>query len=207
MSGNGCFELLKFGECWKTIHKKYIPVGRIKSVRIHKNPMDFMNNGQICKMLSRKNNRYKNGIHKCSVDIDFNICLRVMVQTLYGDDEKICTCDAAVAIYTNPDEVGEDEYDKFYETLFTKGCKCDLPLVFPLYEVSVYCHQNKDSRRYMLAPGEREHMDRFLAGTDNPLYDLVHELRYNPRIGLGMEKEEARTDFEGETSKKRAKVG
>jgi len=46
-------------------------------------------------------------------------------------------------------------------------------------------------------PEESERMERILAGTDNPLYDLVHELRYNPNISskLGAEREDAQQDF------------
>ena len=34
---------------------------------------------------------------------------------------------------------------------------------------------------YLLDPSEHEHMERYLAGTDDPMYDFVHELRHNPR--------------------------
>lgn len=43
-------------------------------------------------------------------------------------------------------------------------------------------------------PDERDRMERILGGTDNPLHDLVHELRYNPNISF--EREEAKRDFE-----------
>lgn len=43
---------------------------------------------------------------------------------------------------------------------------------------------------------ERERMERYLAGTHNPLYDLVHELRYNPVVGVAPEKEAAKTNFD-----------
>jgi hypothetical protein len=47
-------------------------------------------------------------------------------------------------------------------------------------------------------PEESERMERILNGTDNPLYDLVHELRYNPNISskIGSERQEAQQDFE-----------
>ena len=47
-------------------------------------------------------------------------------------------------------------------------------------------------------PDERERMERILAGTDNPIHDLVHELRYNPNITtqLGGERREAKEDLE-----------
>jgi hypothetical protein len=48
---------------------------------------------------------------------------------------------------------------------------------------------------YVVDPSENEHMERFLAGTDDPIYDLVHELRYNPRIRLGEDVQEAESHF------------
>lgn len=47
-------------------------------------------------------------------------------------------------------------------------------------------------------PDEKERMERILNGTDNPLYDLVHELRYNPDMPdrFSSEKREAKNDFE-----------
>jgi hypothetical protein len=58
--------------------------------------------------------------------------------------------------------------------------------------------KEKEAKWYIVHPDERERMGRVLNGTDNPLYDLVHELRYNPNISsrLGAEREEAQQDFE-----------
>ncbi len=50
---------------------------------------------------------------------------------------------------------------------------------------------------FVVHPDERARMERILAGTDNPIHDLVHELRYNPRLALGAEVAEARDDFNG----------
>ncbi len=51
---------------------------------------------------------------------------------------------------------------------------------------------------YYLHPCEKEHMERYLAGTDDPMYDFVHELRYNPRaMFLSPDLQSAREDFEG----------
>lgn len=54
-------------------------------------------------------------------------------------------------------------------------------------------------------PDEHERMERILNGTDNPLYDLVHELRYNPNMPthLGVERKEAQEDFEQKKKQKR----
>jgi hypothetical protein len=53
---------------------------------------------------------------------------------------------------------------------------------FPLYRVMA---KNKGGQtktfHYILDPSEHEHMERYLAGTDDPMYDFVHELRHNPR--------------------------
>ena len=36
---------------------------------------------------------------------------------------------------------------------------------------------------FIVASSEREHMERYLAGTDDALYDYVHHLKYNPTNG------------------------
>jgi len=35
---------------------------------------------------------------------------------------------------------------------------------------------------FLVVASENERMERYLAGTDNPIHDLVHELRYNPNL-------------------------
>lgn len=49
--------------------------------------------------------------------------------------------------------------------------------------------------RYIVHPCEKEHMERYLAGTDDPMYDFVHELRYNPDSAFGRERQEAESHF------------
>ena len=40
-------------------------------------------------------------------------------------------------------------------------------------------------------------LERFLAGTDDPMYDFVHELRYNPRaLPVSEELAEKAKDFD-----------
>jgi len=205
MSGSGCFHLLKFEYDHQGFYGKYIPAGNIKSVRIHKTAYDYIEHGDIFKLLSKSdsnntekhNNRYK--------ELRFYRALWEMILELSEGRTTKCTCDAADAIKTTYYEATQmpvEEYNKLTKILGYAGCVCvnKMPLIFPLYEVST------GTRRYMLDPAEREHMDRFLTGTDNPLYDLVHELRYNPTIGLGADKDAARADFEGKKRKKRAKV-
>jgi succinate dehydrogenase flavin-adding protein (antitoxin of CptAB toxin-antitoxin module) len=74
-------------------------------------------------------------------------------------------------------------------------CTCDYSAYFPLYLAHF-----SDKKEYYLHPDEKEHIERFLAGTDNPLYDLVHELRYNPKFALDKDVQEAQ-----ERDKKRRK--
>lgn len=33
--------------------------------------------------------------------------------------------------------------------------------------------------QYVVDPSENEHVERFLAGTDDPMYDFVHELKFS----------------------------
>lgn len=55
----------------------------------------------------------------------------------------------------------------------------------------------------LLHPCERERMERHLNGTDSPIYDLVHELRYNPHVGVDPEKSEAAAHFLEEKRQKK----
>ena len=80
---------------------------------------------------------------------------------------------------------------------------------FPLYKVTVknkHMQSNQYGRGlrptkgktcdYILDPSEHEHMERYLAGTDDPMYDFVHELRHNPRaLPTSHELEEAVDKF------------
>lgn len=87
---------------------------------------------------------------------------------------------------------------------FTCTCITD---VFPVYELTVANHhieilnQKTNSQfvpktlTYLLHPCEREHMERYLAGTDDPMYDFVHELRYGPNAMGGRERSEAKDDL------------
>ncbi len=95
---------------------------------------------------------------------------------------------------------------------------CYQSVMFPLYEVSVfnyneYAYINGDRTKviprvaiYILHPDERDHMERYLAGTDDPMYDFIHELRYGllgVRMGApGAEMGAAKEDFDGATKKR-----
>lgn len=84
---------------------------------------------------------------------------------------------------------------------------------FPLYifpaEPPITNTHNTHLYWYCVHPDENERMERILNGTDNPLYDLVHELRYNHAItaGLSAERKEAQERFEENTGQqKRART-
>ena len=66
-------------------------------------------------------------------------------------------------------------------------CICT-PELFPCYVVTTKKGQDWT---YLIHPDEKEHMERYLAGTDDPMYDLVHELRYNPQFSVVNETKES----------------
>lgn len=88
--------------------------------------------------------------------------------------------------------------------------KCPLVELFSQFYIIVYIPQKRidgldDICWCVVHPDEHERMERILNGTDNPLYDLVHELRYNPNMPthLGVERKEAQEDFEQKKKQKR----
>lgn len=64
-----------------------------------------------------------------------------------------------------------------------------------LDKLGLYIITTKKYGDFVVDPCEKEHMERVLAGTDDPLYDLVHELRYNPTTRLGKDVQEAESHF------------
>lgn len=62
-------------------------------------------------------------------------------------------------------------------------------------KLGLYIITTKKYGDFVVDPCEKEHVERFLAGTDDPLYDLVHELRYNPNTRLGKDVQEAESHF------------
>lgn len=70
-------------------------------------------------------------------------------------------------------------------------CKC-YPDIFPLYAIHIHTPR---SFSYVVHPNEKEHMERYLAGTDDALYDFVHFLRYLPSAAIS-EVSRAAQDFE-----------
>jgi hypothetical protein len=62
-------------------------------------------------------------------------------------------------------------------------------------KVGLYIITTRNQDEFVVDPSENEHMERFLAGTDDPLYDLVHELRYNPHFRLDAEIQSAENHF------------
>jgi hypothetical protein len=80
--------------------------------------------------------------------------------------------------------------------------------LFPYIAKKIIDPELKGSVYWCIAhPDERQRMERILNGTDNPIYDLVHELRYNPSmpVHLGAERRAAKEDFEQQ--KKRQRIG
>lgn len=62
---------------------------------------------------------------------------------------------------------------------------------YPMY----YIKTRRKGRKYLVHPNEREHMERYLAGTDDALYDFVHHLKYLPAAQVS-EAARAAEDFE-----------
>ena len=95
-------------------------------------------------------------------------------------------------------------------------CLCDFP-IYPLYLVITknkyrkhWVRQTKDDdyyqttapiMLYIVHPDEREHMERFLAGTDDALYDYVHHLKYDPLHGT--EVKAAKEEYEAQAKKQK----
>jgi hypothetical protein len=67
----------------------------------------------------------------------------------------------------------------------------------------MYVHEPMPLNYYIVHPDEREHMERFLAGTDDALYDYVHHLKYDPLHGT--EVQAAKQEYEALA--KRQKTG
>ncbi len=70
--------------------------------------------------------------------------------------------------------------------------------LFPLYTILAHETSNNDMKFigwFVVHPDERDRMERILAGTNDPIHDLVHELRYNPALALGADVSDARDNF------------
>lgn len=121
------------------------------------------------------------------------------LERLHSEYEWLMTCFLKCA---NPDFKCTCEVNKILErdedlseALRGKHCTCDTSFAFPVYELTVEnFHQTQNVEgmiltpktcTYLLHPREAEHMERFLAGTDDPLYDFVHALQYLPPSGVG----------------------
>lgn len=74
--------------------------------------------------------------------------------------------------------------------------------IFPLYLVTVKNSRGRswhgeieDNSRYIVHPDESERMERILNGTDNPIFNLIAEMRYNPATMLDPDLKRAKNDF------------
>lgn len=91
-------------------------------------------------------------------------------------------------------------------------CKC-VDAMFPCFvittkNIGTVRHCVGDTIKFIVHPSEHEHMERFLAGTDDPMYDFVHHLQYAPPPlaaaavhGMGTEVAVAKAEFEGAAAK------
>jgi hypothetical protein len=101
-------------------------------------------------------------------------------------------------------------------------CTCPTDNLFPLYEITVknksklvadYTYYGNEIHKhnqltpfvsptitYLVHPDERQHMQRFLAGTDESVHDLIQELRYHP--AFGSQTALARQDFDERMAKR-----
>jgi hypothetical protein len=100
------------------------------------------------------------------------------------------------------------------------GCYCKLS-VYPLYEITVHnytqvCVKMSNNSQtapfmeripptvtYLVHPSEHEHLERYLAGRDDPMYEFLQQLPFMPPFGGGEEYQAARGRWEN--SKKRAR--
>ncbi len=87
-----------------------------------------------------------------------------------------------------------EKYDTIQEWIENSTCECEpsdtvantkasiekYATFFPLYIITLH-NWTANMQEYIVDPSEHEHMERYLAGTDDPMYDFVHELRNNPR--------------------------
>lgn len=138
-------------------------------------------------------------------DCDYHSAMEQFLQLV--DPNFKCTCKI--------DNVwnGAENDVNLNEALRGMRCTCDTSFAFPVYELVVEnFHETQfldnvlitpKTCKYLLHPREREHMERFLAGTDDAMYDFVHALQYLPPSGVG---EVARAAARFEQNSKRQKI-
>lgn len=144
------------------------------------------------------------GEKKCPV---YNILSEIGTVVLKSE----CTC----GFEDNLCALKHDRID-FERHNFT--CKC-FDSLFPLHIVTVnnkteqFATREKRDRisfysytpttcMYVVDPSEREHMERFIAGTDDALFDYVHHLQYAPAPSkAGSEVVAAQLDYESAAKK------
>jgi hypothetical protein len=109
-----------------------------------------------------------------------------------------------IKLYPTYDDYMKPKYKNTIDPLqSTIKCKCTagncivnetltcIRALFPIYCVKT------DGKEYLVEFSQYEKLERILEGTDNPMYDFVHELRYNPNSFMkGRELQEAEKDFE-----------
>ena len=140
-------------------------------------------------------------------------CAYIALSLIYFGKEIVCTCGAADAwskLKKNMRSMYRQEEDAI-------SCSCFAQDTFPMYIVRCKnkiettftdiddkyneCLVKPKVANYIVDASEREHMERFLAGTDDPLYDYVHLLQYGPDGGSEVNK--AREEFESAAKKQK----
>lgn len=105
-------------------------------------------------------------------------------------------------------DVYHEEIHKLADSESNKNCA--YTNVLPLYIITCKIHIKHYDKylniipylQYVVDPNENDHMERVLKGTDDSIYDLVEELRYNPTIGLQVKKAKERFEKNAKKQKK-----
>jgi hypothetical protein len=134
-------------------------------------------------------------------------CSFAALQLIHFGKEIVCSCGVA-EIWSKLKRDCQEEK--------TISCSCVAHDTFPMYIVrcknkieTSYADIDRNEElvlipkvaNYIVDASEREHMERFLAGTDDPLYDYVHLLQYGPNGGTEVNK--AREEFESAAKKQK----
>jgi hypothetical protein len=133
--------------------------------------------------------------------------LECAINSIFGSNYFKCTCGTLDKLNTDLKK-GEG---LVIET--SHECPC-WNQHFPLYLITVQnkhiasstddCGSEKvilPTTTYFVHPSEHEHMERFLAGTDDALYDYVHHLQFNPNNGTDVNA--AKAEFESVLKKQK----
>ncbi len=115
---------------------------------------------------------------------------RVTHELLYDDRDLKDECANLVATYVPAKLFSTIVLFESEKDLDGRVCayysKNPTNITFPLYVgIDTDAKPKSWDTIYLIHPSENEHMERFLAGTANPMYDFVFELRNNPFFHVG----------------------